>query len=54
MTAESSHIASDSLLKNLQMFLELPIIPSPHSIDLSHSAASDVSGIANYTFASQY
>ena len=23
------------------MFLELPIIPSPHSIDLSHSAASD-------------
>ena len=41
MPAESSHIASDSLLKNLQMFLELPIIPSPHSIDLSHSVASD-------------
>lgn len=41
MTLESPHVTSDPLLKNIQMFLELPIIPSPHSIDLSHSAASD-------------
>ena len=41
MTLESPHVAPDPLLKNIQMFLELPIIPSPHSIDLSHSAASD-------------
>ena len=41
MTLESPHVTPDPLLKNIQMFLELPIIPSPHSIDLSHSAASD-------------
>ena len=41
MTVESPHIAPDPLLEHIQMFLEAPIIPSPHSIDLSHSAASD-------------
>ena len=41
MAVESPHIASDSLLEHIQMFLESSIIPSPHSIDLSHSAVSD-------------
>ena len=41
MTTEFSHVAPDPLLEHIQTFLELPIIPSPHSIDLSHSAASD-------------
>ena len=41
MTVESPHTAPDPLLQHIQMFLESPIIPSPHSIDLSHSAASD-------------
>ena len=41
MTVESSHITPDPLLERIQMFLEISIIPSPHSIDLSHSAASD-------------
>ena len=41
MTVESPHIAPDPLLERIQMFLEAPIVPSPHSIDLSHSAASD-------------
>ena len=41
MTVESPHIAPDLLLERIQMFLEAPIVPSPHSIDLSHSAVSD-------------
>ncbi len=41
MTVESLRTAPDPLLEHIQMFLESPIIPSPHSIDLSHSAASD-------------
>lgn len=41
MTVESPHIAPDPLLERIQMFLEGSIVPSPHSIDLSHSAASD-------------
>ncbi len=41
MTVESPHTALDPLLQHIQVFLESPIIPSPHSIDLSHSAASD-------------
>ena len=41
MTVESPHTASDLLLQHIQVFLESPIIPSPHSIDLSHSAVSD-------------
>ena len=41
MTVESPRTAPDALLEHIQMFLESPIIPSPHSIDLSHSAASD-------------
>ncbi len=41
MTTEFSHVDPDPLLEHIQTFLESPIIPSPHSIDLSHSAASD-------------
>ena len=41
MTVESPHTVPDPLLKHIQLFLEAPVIPSPHSIDLSHSAASD-------------
>ena len=41
MTVESPHTDPDPLLQHIQVFLESPIIPSPHSIDLSHSAASD-------------
>ena len=41
MTAESLSTDHDPLLNHIQMFLESPIIPSPHSIDLSHSAAAD-------------
>ena len=41
MTIESPDTTLDSLLKHIQVFLESPVIPSPHSIDLSHSAASD-------------
>ena len=37
MTIESPHIAPDSFSE----LLESPMIPSPHSIELSHSAASD-------------
>ena len=43
MTAESLHTDPDSILQHVQAFLESSIIPSPHSIDLSHSAASDYS-----------
>lgn len=31
----------DPLLEHIQVFLESPIIPSPHSIELSHSTAAD-------------
>lgn len=41
MSVETPHIAPDPLLESIQAFLEKSIIPSPHSIDLSHSAASD-------------
>ena len=41
MSSEFSHVVPDLLLEHIQIFLESPIIPSPHSIDLSHSAASD-------------
>ena len=41
MTVKSPRTAPDPLLEHIQMFLETPIIPSPHSVDLSHSAASD-------------
>ncbi len=41
MTVESPLTDPDSFLKRIQMSLESPPIPSPHSIDLSHSAASD-------------
>ena len=41
MTSETSYTDPSSFLQNIQVFLESPIIPSPHSIDLSHSAASD-------------
>ena len=41
MTVESPYTAPDTLLQHIQVFLESSIIPSPHSIDLSHSAASD-------------
>ena len=39
MVAESPYTNPDPLLQHI--FLESPIIPSPHSIDLSHSAVSD-------------
>lgn len=38
---ESPHIAPDLFLEHIQIFLESPVIPSPHSIDLNHSAAAD-------------
>ena len=41
MTVEPLHAELDPLLKHIQVFLDSSIIPSPHSIDLSHSAASD-------------
>ena len=41
MIVESPHTDLDPLLKHIQIFLESPVIPSPHSVDLSHSAASD-------------
>ena len=41
MTAESPHTSSDPLLEHIQLFLETSVIPSPHSIDLNHSATSD-------------
>ena len=41
MTVESPRATSDALLEHIQTFLESSIVPSPHSIDLSHSAASD-------------
>ncbi len=41
MTVESFRIAPEALLGHIQISLESPIVPSPHSIDLSHSAASD-------------
>ena len=41
MTVKFPHTVPDPLLKHIQIFLESPVIPSPHSIDLSHSAASD-------------
>ena len=41
MTNESSYNDLGSFLQHIQVFLESPIVPSPHSIDLSHSAASD-------------
>ena len=41
MTVESPHTDSDPLLEHIQMYLETSVIPSPHSIDLSHSAISD-------------
>ena len=41
MTVESPHIAPGFFSEYIQMFLESPMIPSPHSIELSHSATSD-------------
>ncbi len=43
MTVKPLHTDPDSILQHIQAFLESSIIPSPHSIDLSHSAASDYS-----------
>ena len=41
MTFESPHTVPDPLLEHIQRFLESSVMPSPHSIDLSHSAVSD-------------
>ena len=41
MLIESPHTIPDPLFQHIQRFLESSVIPSPHSIDLSHSAASD-------------
>ena len=41
MTTGALHTTPDPLLKHIQMSLESSFIPSPHSIDLSHSVASD-------------
>ena len=41
MPAETPSIVSDVLFEHIQVFLEQSIVPSPHSIDLSHSATSD-------------
>ena len=42
MSAEAQDfVVVDSLSQRLNLFLENSIVPSPHSIDLSHSAASD-------------
>ena len=41
MTVEFPHIAPGFFSEYIQTFLESPMIPSPHSIELSHSATSD-------------
>ena len=41
MTVEYSHIISEPLSELIKSLLESSIVPSPHSIDLSHSVSSD-------------